>query len=45
MEYRTLMLHLEGRSHAEAAEALGKDAKAVDNTLQRVRRKVKKAFI
>jgi RNA polymerase sporulation-specific sigma factor len=42
MEYAVLMLHLEGRSQAEAAAALGKNVKAIDNSLQRIRRKMNK---
>jgi RNA polymerase sporulation-specific sigma factor len=42
LEYAVLMYHLEGRSQAETAEALNKNVKAVDNTLQRIRRKMKR---
>jgi RNA polymerase sporulation-specific sigma factor len=44
LEYDVLMLSLEGRSHAEAAEALGRGRKTIDNTLQRVRKKVKRVL-
>jgi RNA polymerase sporulation-specific sigma factor len=40
LEYDVLMLHMEGMAHAQIAETLGKPLKSVDNTLQRVRRKV-----
>ena len=40
LEYKVLMLYLEGCSHSEAAKALGKNKKTIDNTLQRIRRKV-----
>jgi RNA polymerase sporulation-specific sigma factor len=42
LEYNVFMLSLEGRSHTEAAETIGRNIKTIDNTLQRVRRKVKK---
>jgi RNA polymerase sporulation-specific sigma factor len=44
LEYDVLMLHMEGMTHAQIAETLGKPLKSVDNTLQRVRRKVKGAL-
>ncbi|MCL2204571.1 MAG: sigma-70 family RNA polymerase sigma factor [Defluviitaleaceae bacterium] len=40
LEYDVLMLHMEGMSHAQIAQTLNKPLKSVDNTLQRVRRKV-----
>jgi RNA polymerase sporulation-specific sigma factor len=42
LEYTVLMLHLEGRSHSETAGELGRNVKTIDNTLQRIRRKVGK---
>ncbi len=39
-ERRSLMLHLSGYSYAEVAEILGCNAKAVENALGRVRRKL-----
>jgi RNA polymerase sporulation-specific sigma factor len=42
LEYTVLMSYLEGQSHTETAELLNKNAKSIDNTLQRVRRKMKK---
>jgi RNA polymerase sporulation-specific sigma factor len=40
LEGRALTMYLEGRSYEEIAERLGCNAKAVDNALQRVKRKV-----
>ncbi|MCL2603672.1 MAG: sigma-70 family RNA polymerase sigma factor [Defluviitaleaceae bacterium] len=40
LEYDVLMLYMEGMNHAQIAETLGKPLKSVDNTLQRVRKKV-----
>ncbi len=40
LELDVLRLHVEGRSHAEIADGLGRDPKAVDNALQRARRKL-----
>lgn len=40
LEAQVLTLHIEGRGHREIAEHLHRHAKSVDNTLQRVRRKV-----
>ena len=37
--------HLNGRSYEDIAKCLGMDAKAVDNALQRVRRKLKNALL
>lgn len=39
-EAEVLVRHLEGWTYAEVAEHLGRDRKAVDNALQRARRKV-----
>jgi RNA polymerase sporulation-specific sigma factor len=44
LEYNVLSLHISGKSHGQIAEALGKNKKSVDNTLQRVRRKIGKAI-
>jgi len=40
LERDVLLLHINGQSHAQIAKRMGKAAKSVDNTLQRVRRKV-----
>lgn len=40
LESRVLAMYLEGRSYEEIGELLGCNAKAVDNALQRVKRKV-----
>ncbi|MCL1882918.1 MAG: sigma-70 family RNA polymerase sigma factor [Defluviitaleaceae bacterium] len=40
LEYDVLMLHMDGKSHAEIAELLSKNKKSVDNTLQRIRKKI-----
>ena len=42
LEQSTLMHHIDGKTHAEIAEALDKNPKSVDNTLQRIRRKIGK---
>jgi RNA polymerase sporulation-specific sigma factor len=44
LETRVLVLHMDGKSHAEIASALGKNLKSVDNTLQRIRKKIGKKF-
>ncbi len=41
-EARILSLYLDGLSYAEIAAATGRDAKAVDNAVQRIRRKLAK---
>ena len=41
LEYDVLMLHMNGKSHSEIAEATGRNKKAIDNTIQRIRRKIK----
>lgn len=41
MELAVLFEYLEGRSYQEIAEILGKDAKAVDNAIQRIKKKLK----
>lgn len=40
MEIRVLDLYLDGLSYQDIAQRLGKDAKAVDNAVQRIRRKM-----
>ncbi|MCL2398902.1 MAG: sigma-70 family RNA polymerase sigma factor [Defluviitaleaceae bacterium] len=42
LEEKVLALHMNGRSYAEIAQLLNKNVKAIDNTIQRVRRKVGK---
>lgn len=42
LEYNVLILHMDGKSHAETAEILDKKIKSIDNTLQRIRRKLGK---
>jgi len=44
LEYDVLMLHMDGKTHLEISEALKTNLKAVDNALQRIRRKVGKAI-
>lgn len=39
-EAKVLMYHLKGMSYEKTAQLLGKDAKAVDNALQRIKRKL-----
>lgn len=41
LERQVLYLHLEGDSYEEIGEKIGRDAKAVDNALQRIRKKLK----
>ena len=45
MEKEVLPLYLEGLSYSEIAERLGKQAKSIDNTVQRIRDKVKRLYI
>ena len=40
LEVDVLRLHVDGRSYQEIAEELGRQSKAIDNALQRVRRKL-----
>lgn len=40
-EFRVLYHHLQGKSYQEIAKLLGKDVKAIDNALQRIRKKTK----
>ena len=42
LECRVLSLYLQGRSYLEISYIINKDEKAIDNALQRVRRKVEK---
>ena len=39
-----LSLFLDGKSYGEIGEMLGKDTKAVDNAVQRIRNKIKKSI-
>ena len=41
MEKKVLYLYLEGNSYTQIAEVLEKSPKSIDNTLQRIRGKVK----
>ena len=41
LEYSVLLLFMEGRSYREIADLLGKDEKAVDNALRRIKNKMK----
>jgi len=41
LELDVLRLHLDGESHMQIAQQLGKNMKTVDNALQRIRRKIK----
>lgn len=41
LEYNVLMLHMEGKPHSDIADILSKNKKAIDNTLQRIRKKIK----
>ncbi len=43
LESQVLDLYLSGLSNAEIAQVLGRDAKAVDNAVQRIRRKLAKS--
>lgn len=45
MECRVLSLHLKGRSYAEIAKIIDKDEKAIDNALQRVKKKLEKVIM
>lgn len=44
LEYRVLLLHLDGYSYEEMARRLRINTKAVDNALQRIRRKLSGRF-
>lgn len=41
LEHSVLTLHMEGKSHEQIAEILGKNKKSIDNTLQRIRKKLR----
>lgn len=41
MERKVLYLHLEGHDYIQIAERMGKNAKSIDNALQRIRNKAK----
>lgn len=43
LEYKVLIMFLEGKSYSDIAEALTKNEKSVDNALQRIRKKIKGA--
>lgn len=40
MELRVLLAHLNGKSYKETAAELGRDVKAVDNAMQRIKKKL-----
>ena len=42
MEFSVLSLYLKGKSYCEIADIIDKDEKAIDNALQRVKKKVEK---
>ena len=44
LEQDVLMHHVDGKTHLEIAELLEKNAKTVDNALQRIRRKIGKGI-
>ena len=44
LETEVLVYYLEGMSYSEIAERLGKDTKAVDNALQRIKKKLENAL-
>jgi len=45
LEYKVLRLYLRGKSYYEIAAIIDKDEKAIDNALQRVKKKVEKILI
>lgn len=45
LETEVLVLHLEGMSYSEIADRLGKDTKAVDNAVQRIKKKLESALM
>ncbi len=45
LEAQVLVLHLEGMTYGEIAERLGKDTKAVDNAVQRIKKKLETALM
>lgn len=44
MEMEVLLCHLNGKTYKETAELLGKDVKAVDNAMQRVKKKLEEVL-
>jgi len=44
LEFDVLIRHIDGKTHVEIAESLGKNLKTVDNALQRIRRKIGKGI-
>mgnify|MGYP000662369156 FL=1 len=44
MKTEVLVYYLEGLSYQEIAEKLGKDTKAVDNAVQRIKKKLESAL-
>ncbi|MBQ3514211.1 MAG: RNA polymerase sporulation sigma factor SigH [Lachnospiraceae bacterium] len=44
LEQEVLILFLDGKSYGEIGVLLGKDAKSVDNAVQRIRNKIKKSI-
>jgi len=40
LENSVLMLHMDGKTHQQIGEELGKTKKSVDNTIQRIRKKI-----
>jgi len=44
LEARVLRLYIDGRSYQEIAELLGREAKSIDNALQRIKRKLEMAL-
>lgn len=43
MEYKVLVMFLQGKSYVEISDAINKNVKSVDNALQRIRSKIKGA--
>ena len=44
LELNVLMLHIEGKTHAQIADIIDKNLKTVDNALQRIKRKISKGI-
>jgi len=44
LELDVLMLHIDGKTHSEIAQSIGKNLKTVDNALQRIKRKIGKGI-
>jgi len=42
LEQTVLLMHTNGKSHAEIAESIGKSTKSIDNALRRIRKKLGK---